>query len=803
MEESAQTRPAAPRRVRVALACQRCKGRKQKCDGANPTCKSCMKAGITCVYEPTLRPRYPGGKMLYINALEERIAFLEGQLPEYGEDHFANVAHEDARYHHRQHHSSAASRVKEDVDEEDSTLVDGVAYLSLCASGTTDAAPEPFYMGSSSGATIARMIQSSIFRARRPHSSMRPLDTLRSGSMSSAASSSFAPSPVASYNTHPAPAQAQRLFSVFFNRLHTRWPILDRSVYESVFERQSAHGAMSVIERSTLHLIYAISARFLQLTKQSADVDPEAHFAAAIEPMDYILEQHNSATVQFLTLLAIYGQRSPYGAGVWSQVRFAITLCVELGMHRKPTPHSPLRNPRDLEIRRRIFWSCYCLDRLTSTLLGRTFAISDRDINVELPSDGPQLWDLTSTQQPSDDGKAWSNIMPFIHIVKLRQLQSKIQRTVFRVDVDPLSTSQSRSNDKVSRIRDLLDEWVNTIPEPPPHVEGGPSWMYAPAPGTHNTKPGIRTTYHDSRDFFTLQYHKTILSLYTTLLPSLDATDPRFLSIASSAASICSTYRALHQQRILSFTIIGLHSCFVAGLTLIYCLWRAPGLFAFKILEATRACSQCLTIFGEKWPSAVKYGEIFEVLSGGVLRVIMEPNVEDSGENSSRNRGRRIDLEVLNINMNQPTSSTTTAKNTDTGTRTTTATRPTDPLLGAVKNVFIEVDKDIPSSWQGWRVFNEMVQSDIQEPSLATGGISEAGGMPREQFQSPAVTGMWNDGMDFLGGGYDGMGGNMNGSGNGMGMDNGDTLMGSGFGTQTQTQTQTQTWDHGFFAGYE
>lgn len=61
-----------------------------------------------------------------------------------------------------------------------------------------------------------------------------------------------------------------------------------------------------------------------------------------------------------------------------------MTLCVELGMHRKPTANSPSREPRDLELRRRIFWSCYCLDRLTSMLLGRTFAISYHDINVEV-----------------------------------------------------------------------------------------------------------------------------------------------------------------------------------------------------------------------------------------------------------------------------------------------------------------------------------------------------------------------------------------------------------------------------------
>lgn len=37
-----------------------------------------------------------------------------------------------------------------------------------------------------------------------------------------------------------------------------------------------------------------------------------------------------------------------------------------------------------MEIRRRAFWACYCLDRLTSIVLGRAFAIADRDINVEV-----------------------------------------------------------------------------------------------------------------------------------------------------------------------------------------------------------------------------------------------------------------------------------------------------------------------------------------------------------------------------------------------------------------------------------
>lgn len=123
---------------------------------------------------------------------------------------------------------------------------------------------------------------------------------------------------------------------------------------------------------------------------------------SAIEPMDYILEQHNIATVQFLLLLAVHGTRSPYGAGAWSQVRYAVTLCIELGLHRKQTSISASHSPRDLEIRKRSFWSCYCLDRMTSVVLGRTFAIADRDINVEVyPRRTPALRDHGADLKPS------------------------------------------------------------------------------------------------------------------------------------------------------------------------------------------------------------------------------------------------------------------------------------------------------------------------------------------------------------------------------------------------------------------
>ncbi|KDN62547.1 putative fungal specific transcription factor domain-containing protein [Colletotrichum sublineola] len=705
--------PPPSRKPRVALACKRCKRRKQRCDGVHPSCKSCRKANSECVYERALRPHYPGGKSLYISALEERIAFLEARMPDYAEDHFTTAS---AATPLAQGEAKPARRESRDSYSEDepASLVDGVAYLSLCASGTTDTAPEPFYLGSSSGAAIARMIQSSIFHGAGGRALSEAMAAVPGRvqsppqSRNSVSASSHPNEPIMS--EFPYPSESQMLFDVFFDRLHTRWPILDRKLYTTLFEQQYDQGALSIQHRSIMHLVYAISARFLQLMKKPCDVDPQQHLMAAIEPMDYILEQHNLATVQFLLLLAVHGTRSPYGAGAWSQIRYAVTLCIELGLHRKQTTASS-HSPRDLEIRRRAFWSCYCFDRMTGVVLGRTFAIADRDINAELPSDSTEFWDLTAVGTPpvaAGQKPVWSNMEPFIHIIKLRRIQSRIHRRLYRVDKDIFASSpedRAKLDAKMAAIRAELDEWARTIPHPPKDATTI-TWMYDP-----------ESAYHDSRDFFNLQYHKSILLSFTVLLPTLSTSDARFVTTARSAACVCTAYKRLNQQKTLSYTMTALHSCFIAGLTLVYCLWRDRSLFSYDALEATRACSQSLTIFGEKWPGAVKYRDIFDALSGSLFKTIVNPRPETT----PGPKPLRVDFaaEPVGSPTDPPVSASEGGRTRrESGTDERCAVG--DAISDAVKEAFMEVDEEAPGGWQGWRMFNEMVQSDLV-PGQATG----------------------------------------------------------------------------------
>ncbi|KAG9651297.1 hypothetical protein KCU95_g11870, partial [Aureobasidium melanogenum] len=250
-----------------------------------------------------------------------------------------------------------------------------------------------------------------------------------------------------------------------------------------------------------------------------------------------------------------------------------------------------------------------------------------------------------------------------------------------------------------------LDEWLEKCPQTP--KEGNKTtWMYDP-----------ESAYLDARDFYGLQYHKSILFLFTNFLPSLQTSDPRFLICARSATSVCTAYKRLNQNKTLTYTMISLHSCFVAGLTLVYCIWRDRSLFSYEILEATRDCSQSLTIFGEKWPGAVKYRDIFDELSGNLLRSIVNsaPSVQPRdrlqqhsqispsqiGPDRGANVPTRAQQTQQTIHLQPPVPPHQSANPTEI------------PMISdAVREAFMEVDEEAPGGWQGWRMWDEMVRDN-------------------------------------------------------------------------------------------
>lgn len=179
-------------------------------------------------------------------------------------------------------------------------------------------------------------------------------------------------------------------------------------------------------------------------------------------------------------------------------------------------------------------------------------------------------------------------------------------------------------------------------------------------------------------------------------------------------------YRSLNAQKTLTYTIIALHDCFIAGLTLIYCLWRNPSLFDFDALEATRACSLCLTIFGEKWPGAVKYRDIFDAASGSLLRTIVGGGNSHPSK-SSTDRGHTSTL-PMDVPIPPPpyamapileANNEVTMSDGFDGSRPGHVQHYGHAVYEAVRSAFVDCSALDDNAWNGWRSFNEVVQSDM------------------------------------------------------------------------------------------
>lgn len=119
----------------------------------------------------------------------------------------------------------------------------------------------------------------------------------------------------------------------------------------------------------------------------------------------------------------------------------------------------------DVEMRKRLFWSCYTMDRQVSIPLGRPFSISDRDIDVQLPFDVEEsCQDIHALEKAS---KVDLNIVrtestsltAFLHILRLRRIESSIQQSIYRVD-----QSTNVTDAEIEFYLDQLEEWRKLIP---------------------------------------------------------------------------------------------------------------------------------------------------------------------------------------------------------------------------------------------------------------------------------------------------------------------------------------------------
>jgi hypothetical protein len=135
---------------------------------------------------------------------------------------------------------------------------------------------------------------------------------------------------------------------------------------------------------TSLFFVYAVASVGALTTSIAGETLPEGLYASAEKLFEHVMQQNSLQSIQAVLASAMYSIRSPVGVSVWTLSGLALRQCIELGLHRKILWSKVESDTLKTQMRRRVFWCSYNLDRAAALTLGRPVGIADCDIDVDV-----------------------------------------------------------------------------------------------------------------------------------------------------------------------------------------------------------------------------------------------------------------------------------------------------------------------------------------------------------------------------------------------------------------------------------
>ncbi|KAK2008505.1 hypothetical protein LZ32DRAFT_539881 [Colletotrichum eremochloae] len=428
-----------------------------------------------------------------------------------------------------------------------------------------------------------------------------------------------APEPLTRPCELPSSEDAEFLFQKYIDWSHVQNPFLCRNEIEElrcrIFSSPLASQSAPSHDRFRAFMILAMGS-VLPYRNGTHHQHPEGYYLAALQHLGTDFLTRGLSSVQDLLLVCRFGIYHRIGTSIWDVIRLCGRLCVEQGLHLDDQPSKSLLHA---QMKRRVFWQFYMIDRYSSTLLGKPFAIDDRDIEASFPVNANDE-DLVAANQSLRDLTAFqmthvslgpNEMTVFFTSVRLRQISSKIHTEFSKLSRNHSEPSQSHLAPgyiytTLSCLMRELQEWRDGAPVIP-----RPKCLY------------------ESQDWYDLLLAREQLYLVRRaidLIPKRDGKTPRHVSVLylKTALRTIQLYSTLCQHRpLITHTRSYFHMMFTAGLSVMFCVSSATALGSEDAQNAAAGLSQCeetLRDMVEQLPSARHYVIVFEALRHNTCR---------------------------------------------------------------------------------------------------------------------------------------------------------------------------------------
>ena len=162
----------------------------------------------------------------------------------------------------------------------------------------------------------------------------------------------------------PPKFAATPLIQHYLNNIFTLWPVFEETTLYSCVEAVYQNGDdASPWDRWCVRMVLAIAC--LSQSESRGDnhyTDAVGHMNAALDNAEDVLHPGYVSSIQALILWAIYATMDPHHFDSLTLVGAASRAMVDLGIHQDPSKNVAISRPK-LELRRRVYWCVYSLDR--------------------------------------------------------------------------------------------------------------------------------------------------------------------------------------------------------------------------------------------------------------------------------------------------------------------------------------------------------------------------------------------------------------------------------------------------------
>ncbi|KAI8954206.1 fungal-specific transcription factor domain-containing protein [Xylaria longipes] len=314
---------------RESMNCKSCRKRKIKCNRLRPSCEACQVFQCPCIYDAV--PKKRGPKTDVLEALLKRVDGLEAQLKDQKKTLGSPTTEEP---------------LSAKLDASDNNL-------EAPASGSTPPAPTA---------------------TSEPKPKRATLDTSRS---SESGSDSALYSPTIT-NESPPSIRSDALLDTYFTRFHAKpYHILDET---SVRQRMQ----LNQLPLYLVHAIYAVAARHTPHPTGYQSAIRMSEDFASMSRKEIDIDEPAIDSLQALLLLVIAYIAAGKGKKAYMLLTNAIGMAMALELHREADANAPIA-PLEREMKRRLFWSCYLLDRFLACGSKRPCLIGDKIVFLRLP----------------------------------------------------------------------------------------------------------------------------------------------------------------------------------------------------------------------------------------------------------------------------------------------------------------------------------------------------------------------------------------------------------------------------------